>query len=130
MIPKCFLDLIRKKTQNIQPRSKVTKTYSRRQQKMFKIKTKNGVWALINQALGVSLFGIVLSVSAYMVSKIQTVGGFTAGTAANNVTVDTLSGLQTSSSFIPIIAIASVLGVVVATLLGAFGGFGRRGGLA
>lgn len=95
---------------------------------MFKIKTKQGVWSLINTALGISLFGIVLSVSAYMVAKIQTVGGFTAGTAANNVTVDTLSGLQTSSSFIPIIAIASVLGVVVATLLGAFGAFGRRGG--
>lgn len=81
---------------------------------------------LVNSALGIALFGIVLAIMAYLHKTLQ--DQFTENTTEWNVTVDTLSGLQTSSSFIPIIAIASVLGVVVLTLLGAFGNFGRTRG--
>lgn len=73
---------------------------------------KKGIFGLSNAATGIVGLGIVLAVGALILTKVQ--DQTVSGSAAFNASKDSLSGLTTMSSFIPIVAIAVIGSILIA----------------
>ena len=75
-------------------------------------------------AMAFVLIGVMLAIGAYILSSITTSAGFVTNTAPANVTRDASAGLVAIASWLPLIALVIAAGIVIAVLVGSFGGRG------
>ena len=75
-------------------------------------------------AMAFVLIGVMLAIGAYILSSISTSAGFATDSAAANLISNATTGLGTLGSWLPLIALVIAAGIVIAVLVGSFGGRG------
>ena len=65
---------------------------------------------------------VILAVGAYILSTINTTAGFAAGSVASNTLANGQTALGTFASWLPILAIVIVAGVIIYILVNVFRG--------
>jgi len=84
---------------------------------------------LIGYAVILVVATLIISFGAYILSSVQTqqapvAGGANNGSTAYNITGRGLTGLGTFGTFLPIVAIVLVAGVLIGILISVFAGVG------
>ena len=86
---------------------------------------KGNINQLFPSVLAIVLVGVLLGAGLLILSSFSTAAG--AGSAASNATNSVITSLGTlASTWLPIIVVVVAAGIVLAILLGAFGGGKRR----
>jgi len=70
------------------------------------------------------LIGVMLAIGTYILSSISTTGGFVAESAQDYVIRNATAGLLTLGQWLPLVALVIAAGIVIAVLVGSFGGRG------
>jgi predicted RND superfamily exporter protein len=89
----------------------------------------NGIFAVVGVVMALVVVAIVVVVGFNIMTNVQTsataldVVGNISRTGAYNATANTLSGMNTISGQIPLIALVAALGIILAVLFAFLGGF-------
>ena len=93
-------------------------------QRKIKMKLMGKKGFALNELSGVALvfvlLGVTLAIGAYILSSVNTAGGFTAGSASATAIGNATNGVSQLATWLPIIAIVIAAGVVIAVLVNAF----------
>lgn len=85
-----------------------------------------GVGDLTTIGIVFVVLAVVLSIGAYILTSVNTAAGFAANSVSANVVTQGTSALNTFATWLPILAVVIVAGIVIYILVNVFSG-GRRG---